>query len=161
MQSFKSRRIWKDLKYILHNSVHNVSVWQKTIDLSLFLLLDIPFIAPCHHSNNRELNHCCLVTPYDDIVLGQHWPRWWPVAWRHQAITWTCSDESSAGSCGIGLMAISQEMPKISILDMSLKITVYQDYCRIFQGVSKFMVLWLEEILQKCRLRCQKDITKA
>ena len=27
-----------------------------------------------------------------DIDLGQHWPRQWPVAWRHQAITWTIVD---------------------------------------------------------------------
>ena len=25
--------------------------------------------------------HCGLVMPYDDIDLGQHWLRWWLVAW--------------------------------------------------------------------------------
>ena len=33
---------------------------------------------------------CCgLMSPYGDKDLGQHWLRWWLVAWCHQAITWT------------------------------------------------------------------------
>ena len=37
----------------------------------------------------QHLTHCSLVMPYGDIKLGQHWYRWWLVAWWHQAITWT------------------------------------------------------------------------
>ena len=44
-------------------------------------------------------------------------------AWWHQAITWTNVDWSSVRSCGNHLWVISQEMHKIFILDMSLKIT--------------------------------------
>ena len=29
------------------------------------------------------------MTPYDVTKLGHHQFRWWLVAWRHQAITWT------------------------------------------------------------------------
>ena len=36
--------------------------------------------------------HCCLVTPYGDRDLGQHWLRLWLVTWRHQAIAWTRDD---------------------------------------------------------------------
>ena len=43
-------------------------------------------------------------------------------AWRQQAITWTNVDLSSTGFCSIHLRAIFQEMLKIDILDMSLKI---------------------------------------
>ena len=44
-------------------------------------------------------------------------------ACRHQAIMGTNVDFSLVGSCGIHLKAISQEMIKISILEMSLQIT--------------------------------------
>ena len=30
--------------------------------------------------------------PYGDIGLEQHWLQLWPVAWRHQAITWSNVD---------------------------------------------------------------------
>ena len=45
--------------------------------------------------------HCGLVTPCDEIDLGQHWFGEWLGAWGHQAITWTNVDYSSARSCGI------------------------------------------------------------
>ena len=35
------------------------------------------------------LTHCGLVTPYGDRYLGQHWLKYWLVAWWHQIITWT------------------------------------------------------------------------
>ena len=42
--------------------------------------------------------HWGLVTPYGDVDLGQHWLRYWLVAWRHQAITWTNVDRIPATS---------------------------------------------------------------
>ena len=54
------------------------------------------------------------MTPYGNLDLGQHWLRKWLVAWWHQANTWT--------NVQWGLVVISQEMLKISILDTSLKI---------------------------------------
>ena len=51
---------------------------------------------------------------YSDIELGQHWFRWWHVAWRHQAITWTNADLSSLRSSDIHLMEVSRDAPTIS-----------------------------------------------
>ena len=61
---------------------------------------------------NTGLTHSGLLTPYGDIGLGQHWLRWWLVAWRHQAITWTSVDLSSVTSSGIHLRAISHKIPQ-------------------------------------------------
>ena len=36
--------------------------------------------------------HCGSVMPYVNGDLGQHWLRWWLVARKHQAITWTDAD---------------------------------------------------------------------
>ena len=66
-----------------------------------------------------------LVVPYDDINLGQHW-RKWLIAWWHQGITWTNVDLSSKVLYGIHLKAVSQEMPKISIYWIILKITLLE-----------------------------------
>ena len=41
------------------------------------------------------LTHCGLVTQHGVMDLGQHWLRYWLVAWWHQAITWTNVDLSS------------------------------------------------------------------
>ena len=43
-----------------------------------------------HFWNGVYLTHLPLVTQNGDNDLGQHWPRLWLVAWRHQAIT--CSN---------------------------------------------------------------------
>ena len=63
------------------------------------------------------------MAPYGNVDLGQHWLRWWLVAWWHQAITWTSVDYWSVRPHGIHLRAISQEMLKIAIRAVSLKIT--------------------------------------
>ena len=67
------------------------------------------FIGWVHTQNvawfKFHLTHWGLVTPFGDIDLGQHWLRWWLVAWRHQAITWTNVD-LSVRSRGILLRAI-------------------------------------------------------
>ena len=55
----------------------------------------------------QQLTHCGLVMPYGVTELGQHWLRWWLVAWQHQAITWTNVDLSSVRSLGIHLRALS------------------------------------------------------
>ena len=70
-----------------------------------------------------KLTHCGLVTPYDDIDLGQHWLRLWLGAWRHQAITWTSVDLSSVKSSDIHLNTIAQEIPQPPITKISLKMT--------------------------------------
>ena len=49
-------------------------------------------------------------TIYGVIDLGQHWFRWWLVAWWCQAITWTNVDWSSLSSRDIHLQAISYDI---------------------------------------------------
>ena len=61
------------------------------------------------------------MTPYGARKLGQHWHRWWLVAWRHQAITWTNVDLSSVRSGDIVLRAISQQVSQPSITVIGLK----------------------------------------
>ena len=81
--------------------------------------------------------------PYGDRELGQPWLRWWLAAWRHQAITWTNVDLSSAMSCGFHVRAIQQEMPQSSIPKICLKIT-----CLKFH--SNFP--WTNELIEICIL---------
>ena len=70
----------------------------------------------------QELTHCGLVTPYGSRDLGQHWFRYWLVAWRHQAITWTNVDLSSLWSSDVHLRAISLEISQPSATKINLKI---------------------------------------
>ena len=70
------------------------------------------------------LTHWGLVTPYGDRDLGQHWLRWWLVAWPHQAITWTIVDLSSVRV--IHLRASSQEIPQPSITEIIWKMNSFK-----------------------------------
>ena len=50
------------------------------------------------HSFPMKKYHSCLihldlVTPLGDKDLGQHWLRWWVIAWWHQAIPWASDDQ--------------------------------------------------------------------
>ena len=56
--------------------------------------MKLPWIVP-----NGILTHCVLAAPYGDMYLGSYWLRYWLVAWRHQAITWTNIDLSSMVFC--------------------------------------------------------------
>ena len=95
------------------NSIYRMS----EIILSLLGLYEItlPLIS-------TDLSHGSLVTPYGDIGLGQHWLRWWLVAWWHQAITWTNVDLSSIMSAGIHLSAISHKIPQSLISEINWNI---------------------------------------
>ena len=62
------------------------------------------------------------MTTYGDTDLGQHWPRQWLVAWRHQAITWTNVALLSVRSSNIHLGAISQKIPQPPITKLNLKV---------------------------------------
>ena len=88
------------------------------------------------------LTHCGLVTPYGGRDLGQYWFRQWLVAWRHQAITWTNVDWSSAKTSDIHIRAMSQQMPQSSITKIRLKVT-YPKFHSNFPGASE---------LTRCRL---------
>ena len=63
------------------------------------------------------------MTSYGDKELGQHWLRYWLVAWRHQAITWTKVDLSSVRSSEILPRAISQKVSQPSTTVIGLKIS--------------------------------------
>ena len=69
------------------------------------------------------LTHCNLVTIYGDIDVGHYWLMDWLVARRHQTIIQTDADKTTVQSFGIRLKAISLEIVKVSIPDISLKIT--------------------------------------
>ena len=64
-----------------------------------------------------------MVTHLESIIWrhtsGQHWLRWWLVAWRHQAITWTYIDFLFVRLCGIHLRVILQPIPMILFYVMS------------------------------------------
>ena len=60
--------------------------------------------------------------PYGDKDLGQHWLRWWLVAWQHQCITWTNIDFLKPRFCGIHLIATSSHLPKVLFHKLSFKI---------------------------------------
>ena len=78
---------------------------------------------------NMCLNHWGLVTPYGVRELGEHWFRWWRVAWRHQAITWTNVHLSSVRSCGIHLRILwLWEDLKIPIRKAILKTTFLKSH---------------------------------
>ena len=78
-----------------------------------------------HNMENTWMHHPLsywgLVTPFGDIDLGQHCLRWWLVAWRHQAITWTNVDLSLRSS-DVHLRAILLEISEPSVTKISLKI---------------------------------------
>ena len=76
--------------------------WRSIQSSCLYLSKFLPYHV------GMKLTHYSVVTPYVDINIGQHWLRWWLLAWRHQAITWINVDVSSAGIawlCTFSLLA--------------------------------------------------------
>ena len=105
------------------------------------------FLKLCVTDICKELiNHCGLVTPCGNRDLGQHWLRYWLVAWLHQAITWTNVDWSSVKSSDIHIRAISQEMPQPSITIICLKITCLKFHSD-FPGASELISLWWNDVI--------------
>ena len=109
--------------------------------------------APSHYI---VLTHCGLVMPYGDI--DQHWL-------RHQAITWTNVDFSSVMSHDIHLREISQEIPRPSIIEMSLKMTCLKWYSNLpganelTRWADEFYSLWCIDVCE-CRF-CKWKLFKA
>ena len=68
-----------------------------------------------------KLSFFGLLTPHDDIGLGQHCLGKWSVAWQHQAITNV--DLTSLGPTDIHLGQISQETCQPSVRKISLEMT--------------------------------------
>ena len=97
----------------------------------------------CYSKYWEALTLFGLVTPYGDINVGQHWFRYWLVAWRHQAIIWTNIDLSSVRSNGIHLSAILQEIPQPSLTEISLKITSL-NFCSNLPGANEFILSCLQ-----------------
>ena len=91
----------------------------------------------CQHAAiYPPLTHWGLVTPYGDRDLGQHRIRYWLVAWRHQAITWTNVDLSSVRPSDIHLRASPQEIPLPSITEIIWKIK-YLKFNSNFPGANE------------------------
>ena len=78
--------------------------------------------------------------PYGNIDLGQHWLRWWLVAWQPQAITWTNVDLLSVRSNDIHLRTISQEISQLPITEISFKIT-YLKFRSNLSGTSELIII--------------------
>ena len=70
--------------------------------------------------------------PYGIINLSQHWFRYWLVAWWHQAITWTSVDILSLGFCSIHLETISEEVLRVSVLEIGLNVTLLESLLLLF-----------------------------
>ena len=102
--------IWSKIQWYLKQNT--------TMNLKMLSAKWRPF-----HLSLNVLTHCGLVTPYGNMELGQHWLRYWLVAWRHQAITWTNVD-LFVRSHGIHLRGLSLDDVKIPINKTRLKIAV-------------------------------------
>ena len=72
---------------------------------------------------NLVVKACGLMTTCGAKELGQDWSRWWLVAWRHQANTWTNVDLSLVRFSDIHRRTISQEIPQPSNAEINMKIT--------------------------------------
>ena len=91
------------------------------------------------------LTHRPLVTPYGDRDLGQLWPRYWLVAWRHQAITWTNVDSSTLKSYnGIHPRALSWEDLKINTNKGRMKFEFSKSHPDL-PGTNELTLLHFEE----------------
>ena len=75
-----------------------------------------------------ENTHYGLVMPYGGKDQGQHWFRWWLIAWWHQAITWTNIDWTSLRSSDVYLRAISLDTSQPSVTKISLQLIFLRFY---------------------------------
>ena len=83
-----------------------------------------------------ELTPCGI----GDIELSQYWLRQWLIAWRHKAIAWTNPDFSLVRFCGIHHWAISQWMPKLSLISLKL---YFNNYDQIPLANELMALLWV------------------
>ena len=90
------------------------------------------------------LTQCGLVMPYGGTDLGQHWRRYWLVAWQHQAITWTNVDLSLIRSSDNHQKVISQKIPQPSIIKISWRIT-YLKFHSNLPGANDLSNLFLSD----------------
>ena len=120
--------------FIQENAFENVVCEMASICLGLNVL--IVFRISSYHRDNfvicqqtsdvtpkDTVNTLCPVKPYGEIYMSWHWLRQWPVAWWHQAITWTIVDWSSVKSNDIRKRAISLEILQSWITKIILEIT--------------------------------------
>ena len=66
--------------------------------------------------------------------LGQHWFMKWTDAWGHQDITLTILYLSWVRSGNIKLLALSSEIPRLSVTKISLKIAYTKFYSHMPEG---------------------------
>ena len=117
-----------------HGGLNKMAPILQTTFWYAFLFTKIIFWLKFHRS----------MSPRVQSTSSQHWVqiynsfapnRWQAIAWSHvDPALWHNVDWSSVRSAGIHLRAISQEMLKMSILDMSLKVADLVLQICIFQG---------------------------
>ena len=90
--------------------------------------------------------------------MGQHWLRQWLIGWRHQTITWTNVDLSSARPCGIHRRALSWDL-KIPVSKTRLEIPFLASYPD-FPGANELKLYLLSGIrptFGSCDVSKQRD----
>ena len=75
-----------------------------------------------------------------DTDLDQNWLRYWLVAWRHQAITWSNNDFSRVRFCGIHSRKNALWVAKVLFCIVNFKIKLWQLLPRL-SGVSGLNLL--------------------
>ena len=103
------------------HDINTMSRWEE-------LIHDFKHITETSHEHHGISNHWqlyCLLNSLIQLTTKEtsmyQEPRYWFAAWRHQKITRTKVDQASVRSGSIHLRSTAQEMLKISILGMSLK----------------------------------------
>ena len=123
------------------------------------------------HNFLKSLTYHPVVMPFRNTELGQHWLRYWLVAWGHQAITWSHVDLSSVRSSVNHLQAISQEIVLFRHQSkISLKITYKIFHSNLFprgQWVNSLSDAYLHQYntptllqIKACRLFGTKPLSE-
>ena len=95
--------------YTSNNNGPMLTVWRCSIRLYKSLLSDVyhpEAVSPVWKSL-CVLAYWDLAVSNGNVDLNQYWLRYWPLVWRHQAITGTANDLSSVNPCGIHMRVIS------------------------------------------------------
>ena len=79
----------------------------------------------------HSLTHWGLATPYGDKNISQHWSRLWPVARRHQAITWSIADLTTLASFLDQFYGYST---KYTCLNLHLEIILFKNFLQLPGG---------------------------
>ena len=119
----------------------NVKCQTLCIHCVLYVFFQLLSVWYHHYHQIEKLTHCDmrlthwgLVTPYDDIDMGQHWLQQWLAAWRHQAINRT-NIELLHLMVTVFLSVISRQNLKVNSLchgSSCLLFRIYSVYFTVF-----------------------------